>query len=57
MGINGCLLDMLELPLVWMNLTGFYLRAIDRVERSNTEVKRRTTPIEVVAGKHSCHMF
>jgi|GEM_PF-6126720 hypothetical protein len=57
MGINRCLLDILELPLVWMNLTGFYLRAIDRVKRSNTEFKRRTTPIEDVAGEHACHMF
>jgi len=34
-----------------------FLRAIDCVERSNTEFKRRTTPIEDVAGEHACHMF
>ena len=34
-----------------------FLRATDRVNRSNTEVKRRTTPIEIVAGEHACHMF
>ena len=50
MGINGCLLDILELLLVWMNLTEFHLRATDRIERSNTKVKRRTTSIEDAAG-------
>lgn len=57
MGINRCLLDILELPLVWMNLAGFYLRAIDRVEQANTEFKCRTTPIEGIAGEHACHIF
>ena len=37
MGIDRCLLDILELPLVWMNLTGFYLRAIDRELNDQTQ--------------------
>ena len=57
MRINRSLLDILELPLIWMDMTGFYLRAIDRIERSNTEFKRRTTPTVDVAGEHACHMF